>query len=270
MIEAGEKGGELPSILLRLATYIENSENLKKKVKGALYYPAIILIFSAIITVFIFTFGIPRIKEIYDTLGGTLPLPTVIFISIGNFLSFTWYYILPLLIGLFIFLTRWSKTDIGRFFWDNQRLNNRLLGPVFRRLAIARFARILSTLYNSGVPMLQSMDIVAGSMGNVVMEKAVRNATKKLSQGEDLTEPLRDSKVFTNMAISMLAAGEEAGALGTMLNKLADFYEVQVEISIRSITTLIEPVIMIIIGVVIAIIILVLALPFMQISTVLQ
>ena len=270
MIEAGEKGGELPSILLRLAGYIESSENLKKKVTGALYYPAIILIFSVIITAFIFIFGIPRIKEIYDTLGGTLPLPTVIFISIGNFLSLTWYYILPLLIIIFILTVMWSKTDRGQFFWDNLRLNNGLSGPIFRRLAIARFARTLSTLYNSGVPILQAMSIVSKSMGNVVMEQAVQNASKKLSQGEDLTAPLRDSKVFTHMAISMLSAGEESGTLGSMLDRLADFYEAQVEISIRSLTELIEPVIMIIIGVVIAIIILVLALPFMQVSSVLN
>jgi len=270
MVSAGEKAGQLPDILLRLSGYIESAENLKKKVVGSLYYPLIIFIFSIFITAFIFVFGIPRVKEIYDSMGGVLPLPTLIFIAAGTFLSQNWYYILPLLIVGITALFYWSKTERGKFFQDNFKLNNVLLGPVFRRLAIARFARTLSTLYNSGVPILESMEIVSDSMGNVVMEKAVKNSIKKLHEGEELTEPLRESEVFTQMAISMMSAGEESGTLGSMLERLADFYETQVEISLRSLTELIEPLVMILIGIIIAIIILVLALPFMQISTVLS
>ena len=153
---------------------------------------------------------------------------------------------------------------------DNFKLKNKLLGTIFQRLAIARFARTLSALYTSGVPLLQSMEIVSTSMGNVIMEKAVRSSIKKLAEGENLADPLRDTNVFSQMAISMLAAGEEAGTLGTMLDKLADFYETQVELSIRALTDLIEPLIMVFIGIIIGVLILVLALPFMQLSSVLN
>jgi type IV pilus assembly protein PilC len=270
MVEAGETSGKLPDILLRLATYIENAENLKKKVQGAFYYPVIVLVLSLFITAFIFIFGIPRIKSIYDQLGGDLPVFTKVFIDLSTFISQNLFFIVPLLILLVIALTYISKTEQFKYFMDNFKLKNKLLGPIFQRLAIARFSRTLSALYTSGVPLLQAMEIVSTSMGNIIMEKAVRTSIKKLAEGETLADPLRDTNVFTQMAISMLSAGEEAGTLGTMLDKLADFYETQVELSIRALSDLIEPLIMVFIGIIIGVLILVLALPFMQLSTVLH
>ncbi|MEQ8190736.1 MAG: type II secretion system F family protein [Candidatus Eremiobacterota bacterium] len=270
MVEAGEASGKLPDILLRLATYIENAENLKKKVQGAFYYPVIVLVLSLFITAFIFIFGIPRIKSIYDQLGGELPIFTRVFIDLSTFISQNLLFIIPLAIILVTGLTYISKTEQFKYFLDNLKLKNKLLGPIFQRLAIARFSRTLSALYTSGVPLLQAMEIVSASMGNVIMEEAVKSSIKKLAEGENLADPLRDTNVFTQMAISMLAAGEEAGTLGTMLDRLADFYETQVEISIRALTDLIEPLIMVFIGVIIGVLILVLALPFMQLSTVLH
>lgn len=270
MVEAGEASGKLPDILLRLASYIENAENLKKKVQGAFYYPVIVLVLSLFITAFIFIFGIPRIKAIYDQLGGELPIFTKFFIDLSTFVSNNLLFIVPLVIILVIGLTYIAKTEQFKYFMDDLKLKNKLLGPIFQRLAIARFARTLSALYTSGVPLLQSMEIVSTSMGNIVMEKAVRSTVKKLAEGENLADPLRDTNVFSQMAISMLAAGEEAGTLGTMLDRLADFYETQVEISIRALTDLIEPLIMVFIGIIIGVLILVLALPFMQLSSVLH
>ncbi len=270
MVEAGEASGKLPDILLRLATYIENAENLKKKVQGAFYYPVIVLVLSLFITAFIFIFGIPRIKAIYDQLGGDLPIFTKVFIDLSTFISHNLLFIVPLVIILVIGLIYISKTEQYRYYMDDFKLKNKLFGTIFQRLAIARFARTLSALYTSGVPLLQSMEIVSTSMGNVIMEKAVRSSIKKLAEGENLADPLRDTNVFSQMAISMLAAGEEAGTLGTMLDKLADFYETQVELSIRALTDLIEPLIMVFIGIIIGVLILVLALPFMQLSSVLN
>jgi len=270
MVEAGEASGKLPDILLRLATYIENAENLKKKVQGAFYYPVIVLVLSLFITAFIFIFGIPRIKSIYDQLGGELPVFTKVFIDLSTFISQNLFFVVPLVFLLVIVLTYICKTEQFKYFMDDFKLKNKLFGPIFKRLAIARFARTLSALYTSGVPLLQSMEIVSASMGNVIMEKAVRSSIKRLAEGETLADPLRDTNIFTQMAISMMSAGEEAGTLGTMLDKLADFYETQVEISIRALTDLIEPLIMVFIGIIIGLLILVLALPFMQLSTVLH
>jgi len=270
MIEAAERSGELPKILLRLATYIENAEHLKKKVQGALYYPAVVLSATALITTFIFIYCIPKIKEIYDNMGTELPILTKLFINTTAFIGNNLYIMVPLFVVLVWIFVKFLNTEKGQIMVDTIKIKNKFLAPIFQKLAIARFSRTLSTLYSSGVPIIPSMKLVATSMGNRVMEKVVLGCVKKLEEGESIAAPLRGSDVFTNMAISMLSAGEEAGSIGSMLDKLADFYEKQVEIAIKSLTDLIEPLIMIAIGIIIGFVILVLALPFMQISLALK
>lgn len=270
MVSAGEAGGNLPLILKRLANYIESSETLKQKVKSALYYPVMVISFALVMVTFIFIFGIPRLQSIYEGFGSELPLPTRIFLDIAKFLGAAWPYLLVILIVAAFFLTRFARTKSGQLLFDGLKLNLFLIGPLLKKLAISRFARTLSTLYSSGVPILKAMELVSGSMGNRVMEEVVLKAVKSLREGELIAEPLRRSKVFTQMSISMIAAGEETGALESMLDKLADFYETQVEISLKAMTGLLEPIIMIVVGIIIAFVVIVLALPFMTLSTLLN
>lgn len=270
MVASGETGGKLPSVLLRLASYIENAETLRKRVQGAFYYPGIVLTFACFIMAFIFAFGIPRLASIYSGLGAQLPLPTRIFISIGMFLSHAWPVLLPTLIVVALILLRLSRTPGGQLFVDNMKLNGVIIGPLFRRLAIARFARSLSSLYLSGVPILKALELTATSMGNAVMEAMVLHSLQKVREGESITAPLRRSKLFPQMATSMIAAGEESGALDTMLDRLADFYETQVNLSLYALTGVMEPLIMILVGIFIGTVIVVLALPFLQLGAVLH
>jgi type IV pilus assembly protein PilC len=270
MVAAGEAGGNLPLILQRLANYIENSETLKQKVKSALYYPVMVVCFAFVMVTFIFIFGIPRLQGIYEGFGSELPLPTQMFLDFTKFLMSAWPFILAILIAAGIFLGRFLRTRSGQLTLDNLKLNLVLIGPLLRKLSISRFSRTLSTLYSSGVPILKSMELVAGSMGNKVMEEVVLKAVKSLREGELIANPLRRSNIFTQMSISMIAAGEETGSLETMLDKLADFYESQVDISLKAMTGLLEPIIMIVVGIIIAFVVVVLALPFMTLSTLLN
>jgi type IV pilus assembly protein PilC len=270
MVEAGEASGNLPMILLKLAEHIERAETLKKKVQAALYYPAIVVSFAMCVVVFIFIFGIPVISKIYAGFESSLPIFTVLLIDTGNFLSKNWYFIFPILIVIVLAFLRFLKTDRGAQWFDNFKLVAPIIGPLFQKLAISRFAGTMSTLYTSGVPILQAMRIVATSSGNRVIENVVLETLKGLKEGQTIVDPLRKSGVFTNLAISMIAAGEESGTMGMMLEKVSRFYETQVDISLKALTGLIEPIIIIVIGFFIGVIILALALPFMNIASVMR
>jgi type IV pilus assembly protein PilC len=270
MIEAGEKSGNLALILNRLAEYIEKSENIKRKVKAAFYYPALVIAFSILIVSGIFIFGIPRLKGIYDSFGSQLPLPTRLFMDFSNFLVHDWVPITILAGTLYFFTARALHTETGQFFLDKLKISIPFIGTLFKRLAIARFARTLGTLYSSGITILDAMEMVAGSTGNRVMEKVLRESFKNLRGGESLVEPLRRSTIFTEMALSMMSAGEESGSLEKMLGKLGDFYEAQVDVSLQGLAGILEPLIMIIVGAFIGVTIMVMALPFLQLSTMLK
>lgn len=270
MITAGETSGNLPTILLRLASYIEKTENLKKKVKSALFYPMIVFLFALLIMVGIFTFGIPRIKSIYQGLNVELPFLTQMFISIGDVISGYWYLILLVVIAGGFFSIRFFSTSAGQYALDKFKLNVPVFGVLFKRLAISHFSRTMSTLYSSGVPILDAMQIVSGSTGNRVVEKVLLVSLSKMRQGEPISVPLRNSGIFTEMSISMITSGEESGSLDKMLGKLADFYETQVDIMLSGLSGLLEPIIMIFVGGMVGIIILAVALPFLQLGSALK
>lgn len=267
LVEAGEASGTLPRILARLAGYLENAETLRRKVKAALVYPLVVVSFALMVLTFIFIFGIPRLKSIYAGLNVNLPLLTQILISIGNFISHYFFEILLAIIvgGYAIFA--FARTEKGQLYFDGLKLTSPIIGSLFQKLSIARFSSTLSTLYASGVPIIQAFGVVAGSIGNRVLERAVLSALNNIREGQSIVEPLRNSGVFTSLAISMISAGEESGTLEKMLSKVADFYESQVDIAIKGLSGLIEPVVMIIVGVFIGLIILSVALPFMTIGT---
>jgi type IV pilus assembly protein PilC len=264
MVKAGEASGDLSLILKRIAKYIENVESLKHKIKAQLYYPGMVLAFSFVVMSFLMIFGIPRITEIYEGLNTELPALTQSLIGIGHFLDNYWYVLLFLMGSAGVLIWRWSMTPMGIRFFDKLKLKIILLGPIFKKIGIARFSRSLSTLYSSGVPLLEAMELVAGSLGNVVMEKAVRQSIEKLNEGESISQSLVEhNNLFTPMALSMMAVGEETGSLSDILDELASFYEDRVEISLRGLTSLIEPLVMIVVGIFIGILIVSLALPFL-------
>jgi len=269
MVAAGESGGKLPLILQRLAALIEHNEELRRRVRGAMVYPALVLTFSVVIVGGMFVFGVPRFQEIYSGLGGELPWATRVMIGAGSLLARTWPALLAGLVALVAFVYRWVQTPGGRRAWDGFKLRVPLFGGLNRRVAIARFARTLATLQSSGVPIVNSLELVAASMGNVVLEQVVRDSMHDVLQGEPLAEPLRRSGMFTEMAVSMLAAGEHSGQLDVMLDKVGQYYELQVETTLRALTTLVEPIIMIGVGISVGAIIIAMILPIFQLATLL-
>ncbi|MHC9538801.1 MAG: type II secretion system F family protein [Vulcanimicrobiota bacterium] len=270
MVKAGESSGNLPAILIKLAGYIENAEILRKKVLSALYYPVIVVAFAFSVVSFIFVFGIPMLVGIYKGFDTELPFFTRMILGIGTFLGNNIIYILiALMVGGYI-LYRLSITEKGQMFWDLLKLNAPVIGHLFQKLAIARFASTLGTLYASGVPIIQSLHIVAGATGNKVVEKTILEALKSVREGESIVEPLRKSQVFTNLAISMIAVGEESGTLESMLKRVASFYEAQVDIILKGLAGLLEPLIMIFVGLMIAVVIIALGLPFLTMGTLIK
>ncbi len=266
MIEAGEASGRLPEIMGRLSRYIEESAELQGKVRAALMYPALVLIFAALLVLGLLVFAVPRLNDVYQGLGAPLPFATRVFVAAGNWMCAWWMVWVPLLVVALVALERFTHTRA----WDGIKLKAPVIGPLFRRVGIARFARTLGSLYVSGVPIAQALDIVAKSMENQVLEDAVLEVSNNVVKGETLASQMRETHVFTQMAVGMISAGEESGALERMLERLASYYETQVAIALKSAVGMIEPLMMMGVGVVVGGIVLVIALPFLQIATVLS
>ncbi|MBA3441339.1 MAG: type II secretion system F family protein [Pyrinomonadaceae bacterium] len=245
MIEAGETGGILDIILQRLSTYIEKIVKLKRDVVSAMIYPTAVIVIAVIVIAVIMVFVVPQFENIFMGLlgpGEKLPLPTRIVVSISNFLA-GWGGLIILLatIGTIVATTFYYRTPSGRRYLDGLLLKIPIVGPVMRKIAVARFSRTLSTLLSSGVPILQSFEITARAAGNVVIEEAILKVRASVEQGESVVEPLKATHVFPNMVAQMIGIGEQTGALDTMLNKIADFYEDEVDAAIANLLTLIEP-----------------------------
>lgn len=270
MVGAGENLGNLPGTLTRLASYIEYAENIKGELRAALYYPGIVLTFALSITVFLLTFGIPKIESIYTDLGIKLPPFTQLTIDTANFLSHFWGILLGFSALLFGILSYFIRTPNGKFLRDTILLRIPVIGALIRKVSIARFARTLSSLYGGGVPILRSMELVAEIVGNERVKKAVRDALENLREGEPIVGALRRGKIFTGMSLSMIATGEEAGSLDQMLSSLADFYDAQIYSAIKGLSGMLEPIILIFIGIMLGGIIISLGMPFLNLSAVLE
>lgn len=269
MAEAGEFSGNLPEILTKLAQYIENAEDLKRKVKSALYYPVTVIVLASLISLFIFVFGVKQFQDIYSGLGAELPPITQMFINVGDFLYKYWIFILVAIFIAGFFIRKYFSTENGIQVRDKLLLSLPVISPIIRRVAIARFARTLGILYEGGVPILTSLQLVSGSMGNRVLEKVVLEALKQVKEGESITYPLRQSQAFTKMAVGMIATGEESGTLPVMLNELAKFYEIQVDVMLRAMAGLIEPFVIILVGIFVAILIVALGMPLFNLVQIL-
>jgi type IV pilus assembly protein PilC len=252
MVEAGETGGILDIILQRLSTYIEKNVKLQRAVKSALVYPVgVLTVAGGVITLLLWKV-VPIFATLFTGLGVTLPLPTKIVIALSNFIgSYFGLLILVALIGSIVGLKVWYGTPQGKFILDTIVLKLPVIGLLMRKIAVARFTRTLGTLISSGVPILEGLDITAKTSGNAVVERALQKVRKALEEGKSLTEPLKDSQVFPGMVTQMIAVGEQTGAMDAMLQKIADFYEEEVDAAVKDLLTALEPVMIVFLGVVV-------------------
>ena len=268
LVVAGEEGGILDNVLTRLAVYIEKSEALKKKIKSALVYPSTIVGVAIIVVAVLMIFVIPVFQKMFANMGHTLPLPTIIVIGISNLLK---KYILLLVVALVILvfmLRRYYATEKGKMAIDSLILKLPVFGILFRKVAVARFSRTLSTLITSGVPILDGLTITSKTAGNKLIEQAIMKARTSISEGETIAEPLARGEVFPPMVTQMIGVGESTGSLDSMLSKIADFYEEEVDVAIATLTSLLEPFLMVFLGVTVGGIVIAMYLPIFKIATV--
>jgi type IV pilus assembly protein PilC len=249
MVRAGEIGGVLDSVLMRLADTIEKQVELRRKVKSAMTYPVVVAVLVLLIVTAMLLFVIPMFEDLYKELGGKLPLPTQILINISKLCRKLWPLIIIGEIGAVFGFKKWVNSESGRQRWDAIKLKMPIFGPLVRKTALARFGRTLSALVRSGVPILESLDIVAETSGNYVVAQAVRDTQLAVKRGDPLSRKLEDHPVFPPMVVQMMAVGEETGALDEMLDKIADFYDQEVEATVDALTSLIEPLLIVVMGV---------------------
>ncbi len=268
LVEAGEQGGILDTILLRLCSYKEKALALKSKIKSAMIYPIAILAVSFIVTSILMIFVIPVFSEMFSSFGAELPGPTKIVMAISNVFVEYWYIVLFAPILLIWSIKAIYKTPQGHYHLDKLLINLPVIGDVLRKGAVARFCRTFSTLTAAGVPILESLDTVAETSGNVVIEEVILSCKDSISQGMTLTQPLEESKIFPIMVTQMISIGEQTGALEEMLSKIADFYEEEVDTAVDGMTALMEPIIMAFLGVVIGGLVIAMYLPIFQMASV--
>jgi len=252
MVEAGETGGILDIILQRLSTYIEKNVKLQRAVKSALIYPVGVLTIAGLVIFLLLWKVVPIFATLFAGLGVTLPLPTKIVIAMSNFVgSYFGLLIVAGIIGGIFGLKAWYGTPAGKYVLDSIILKLPVLGILMRKIAVARFTRTLGTLIASGVPILEGLDITAKTSGNAVVERALQKVRKALEEGKSLTEPLKESNVFPGMVTQMIAVGEQTGAMDAMLQKIADFYEEEVDSAVKDLLTAMEPIMIVFLGVVV-------------------
>jgi len=264
MVKAGEVGGILDTILERLSTYLEAAEELKGKVKSAMVYPAVICCVAGGITLFLLIFVIPTFQTIFSSFGAELPLPTRILIALSNFLRHFIILVLAVPFVVFWLFKRFKSTAKGLLLIDSISLKLPMFGLLIKKVSIAKFARTLGTLIKSGVPILQALDTVAKTSGNKVVEIAINSARDSIREGERMAEPLKKTGVFPAMVVQMIAIGEETGNLDTMLNKIADFYDQEVDAAVKGLTSMIEPLIMVGMGILVGGIVMAMFMPMFE------
>ncbi len=262
MVDAGETGGILDTILQRLATYIEKNVRLKRAVRSALIYPTAVIGIAALVITLLLWKVVPIFVTLFNGLGAELPLPTRIVIGLSQFIG-SWYGFLIFLavVGVAGAVAWWYRTPQGRITIDTIMLKIPVIGMLLRKIAVARFTRTLGTLISSGVPILEGLDITARTAGNAVIEKAITNTRKAVEAGRSLVDPLKESDVFPGMVTQMIGVGEQTGAMDAMLQKIADFYEDEVDVAVKDMLTLLEPAMILFLGVVVGGIVVSLYLP---------
>ena len=265
MVEAGEMGGALETILRRLADFREKTDRLVRKVKGAMVYPIMVTLVAIGSSWAMLTFIVPKFAGMFEELGGTLPKPTQIVLAISGFLTSN---MLLMAIGLVVLITTFiilNKNKKTRYYVDSAKLKIPLIGSLLRKTSVSRFSRTLGTLLKSGVNLIDALNITSKTAGNLVLTRAIRNAMVSISEGETITAPLGESNVFPPMVIQMIGVGEKTGNMDEMLEKIADFYDEEVDAAVEALTSMIEPIILVIMGVVIGGILIAMYLPMFDI-----
>jgi len=270
MIQAGEEAGILDGILQRLASYMEKSEKLKAQVKGALVYPMVIIVVALIVITGILVFIIPKFMEFFASSGKEPPMLTQLVVSLSNSMIHNWYvYIVAIVVLPFAFM-QWLKTDGGRDSFDRFIMKAPVFGEVVQKSAIARLTRTLSTLLSSGVGLIEAIEIASKTAGNIVIEQSLLRCKESVTQGRTFAAPLSKEKAFPEMVVQMISIGEQSGTLDIMLGKIADFYEDEVETAVKAMTSLLEPLLMVVLGGIIAVLVVAMYLPIFNMADVVQ
>lgn len=267
MVEAGEAGGILNTILNRIALFIEKANRLKKKVKGAMIYPCAIVGVAVIVVAVLMIFVIPVFADLYGSMGKALPAPTQICINISNWFVAYWYLLIVGGVGIFMSISFYYKTPAGRMQIDGLMLRMPIIGDLLRKVAVARFSQNMSLLLSSGVPILDGLAITGRTAGNKVVEKAIMESRVSISKGNTVAEPLKESKIFPPLVCQMVAVGESTGGLDGMLKKVAELYEEEVDDAVNNLTSMMEPLIMVVLGVVLGGLVIAMYLPIFQMGS---
>ena len=271
MVAAGEAGGILDTILNRLAAYIEKAMKLKKKVKGAMVYPAVISTVAVLVIVIIMVFVVPTFSRMFAQLGGTLPLPTRMVIGFSKFVAGTGGIVsLVSIIAAVVFIIQFKRTEKGKKMIDFILLKLPIFGTLLNKVAVAKFTRTLGTLVSSGVPILDGLEITAKTSGNKVVEHAIMDVRKEVMGGKTIAEPIKKAKVFPPMVTHMIAVGESTGALDAMLGKIADFYDDEVDAAVTNLTAMMEPLLMVFLGTTVGFIVVAMYLPIFKLITLIK
>ncbi len=269
LVAAGEQAGILETLLDRLATYKEKMIAIKSKIKSAMFYPIAVIIVAFIITAVIMIFVIPAFKDVFKSFGADLPTPTLLVIAISDFFVEYWWLIFGSIGGgLFAFFYTWKRSEKMQFFLDRVFLRLPVFGPIIRKAVIARWTRTLATMFAAGVPLVESLDSVGGAAGNYVYKEGTKQIQGEVSTGTSLTSAMQNTSLFPNMVNQMVAIGEESGSLDAMLGKVADFFEAEVDDAVDALSSLMEPIIMVVLGVLIGGMVIAMYLPIFKLGAV--
>lgn len=269
LVAAGEQAGILETLLDRLATYKEKMLAIKSKIKSAMFYPTAVIIVAFIITAVIMIFVIPAFKDVFKSFGADLPTPTLMVIAISDYFVAYWWLIFGAIFGgIFAFFYTWKRSEKMQFLLDRFFLRLPLFGPIIRKAVIARWTRTLATMFSAGVPLVESLDSVGGAAGNYVYKEGTKQIQGEVSTGTSLTSAMQNTNLFPNMVNQMVAIGEESGALDSMLGKVADFFEAEVDDAVEGLSSLMEPIIMVVLGVLIGGMVIAMYLPIFKLGSV--
>lgn len=267
LVAAGEVGGMLDTIMNRLAQYLEKSQKLVRQVKGAMTYPAIVICVMIVVTAILLLKVVPTFEGMFADFGAALPAPTIIVLALSKWLQNNFIYTVVGIVALVWGVRRWYRTVSGRLILDRLMLALPVFGDLLKKVAVARFCRTLSTMLSSGVPIIEALGICGRTAGNKVVENAITSVTVSISEGRTIAEPLAESKVFPQMVCQMISVGEATGALDTMLGKIADFYDDEVDVAVESLTAMMEPLIMALMGVVVGGLVIAMYMPIFEMAS---
>jgi len=267
LVAAGEIGGVLDTVLMRLAVYMEKAEALKAKVKSAMTYPIIVLCVAFGVVAVLMIFVIPTFKDMFEQFGSALPGPTQLVVDMSNFFRHNWWIMIGVIIGFIVALKWVGKQEKGRYYIDNMMLKLPVFGPLIKKVAVAKFTRTLGTMISSGVPIMDGLDITSRTAGNVIIEKAIRAVRSAISEGQSMAEPLAQAGIFPGMVVQMISVGEATGAMDQMLSKIADFYDEEVDAAVDALTSSLEPILMVFLGGVIGFVVVAMYLPIFKMAS---